>query len=169
MSASGANTSRPSSSNGPARPSSSNGSSRPSSSNGSGKVPPPMSGLPIRPGAAGGPASKQPTQKQPAQTAASTQTAASRLSDPQFKLKEKMAAKAVMILKNQDKQAYPKNANPEVQFGGRFIHNKPVSVIGAHRTCSVLVFTNQVYSILRRPKFTAWLAKHRKALTSIFT
>lgn len=117
--------------------------SRPPSSNGAGKVPPPMSGLPLRTAAAAG-ASKVPpparaapaaglaSKQPPYGTPAPAQAVASKLSDPNFKLKEQKAAKIVKILKNEDKKAYPKDANPEVRFGGRFIHNKTVGATADH-------------------------------------
>lgn len=93
-----------------------------------------MSGSPARAGGgAGAPGSLATSKGQPhAQTvrAPAAQAVASRLSDPQFKIKEQTAAKVVMMLKNEDKKAYPKDAaNPEVQFGGRFIHNKQVRIM----------------------------------------
>lgn len=81
-----------------------------------------MSGSPARTGATGGLASKQP-----ARPPAPAQAVVSRLSDPKFLDKQEKAAKIVMVLKNKAKEEYPKLANnPEIRFGGRFIHNKAV-------------------------------------------
>lgn len=65
---------------------------------------------------------------QPAQTRPSAPP--TRLDDPGFKQQEALAAKIVMQLKEEAKKYYERlgKKDPEVRYGGRFLHNREVCV-----------------------------------------